>query len=157
MRLAHSRQKGLSDRRGSRGAVMVEFAIMLPLLVLIILLIVDLAWCLRECQILENAAREGAHYSSLDRNWVGPRNPNASIANIKQVVINYCSQENITVQAADINVTQAFPINVGGNVLHGSEVTVSYPRQFVIRGAGLLPSGQMTLVGRAVFLNQYGD
>jgi len=134
---------------------MVEFAIVLPLLVLIILLIVDLSWCLRECQILENAAREGARYSSIDRNQVAPKNPSASIANIQQVVISYCSQENITVQAANISVTQTFPLNVGGSVLHGSEVIVTYPRQFLIPGTGLLPSGQMTLVGRAVFRNQY--
>ncbi len=135
---------------------MVEFALVLPLLVLIIILIVDLSWCLRETQILENAAREGAHYSALDRNRVDPvRNPGATINNIKQVVIAYCSQEHITVQASDITVTQTFPINVGGAVLYGSEVTISYPRQFVIGGVGLLPSGQMTLVGRAVFKNLY--
>ncbi len=136
---------------------MVEFALVLPLLVLIILLIVDLSWCLRECQILENAAREGARYSVIDRNRVDPvRNPGATIANIKQVVIDYCSQENITVQAADINVTQTYPINPGGApLLYGSEVTVSYPRQLVIGGFGILPSGQMTLVGRAVFKNLY--
>ncbi len=135
---------------------MVEFALVLPLLVLIILLIVDLSWCLRECQILENAAREGARYSAIDRNKVDPlRNPGASIANVKQVVIDYCSQENLTVQAANITVNQNYPMNVAGKVLTGSEVTVSYPRQFVIGGIGLLPSGQMTLVGRAVFKNLY--
>ncbi len=134
---------------------MVEFALMLPLLALIVVVIVDLGWVLRETQILENAAREGARYSAIDINQVGAIHPNATIAQIKQVVINYCAQENITVAAGDITVDQNFQMPVGGFNVTGSEVTITYQRQFLLPGTGLLPSGQMTLVGRAVIRNLY--
>ncbi len=132
---------------------MVEFALMLPLLVLILLVIVNLGWLLRECQIIENAAREGARFSAIDLNLVGPNNPGATIARIQQVVITYCAQENITVQASDIAVNQTYPIHVGTLTVYGSEVTVSYQRQFLIPGTGLIPGGQMRLVGQAIFRN----
>lgn len=131
---------------------MVEFAIMLPLLVLILLVIVDLGWVLREYQIVQNAAREGARFSIIDENQVA-RHSSATIARIQQVVVNYCAQENITVQTSDITVDQRYPIHIGSLTVWGSEVTVTYDRQFLIPGTGLLPTGQITLVGRAVFRN----
>jgi Flp pilus assembly protein TadG len=154
MKRAHSRYLKTRKLEHSRGAVMVEFALMLPLLVLILLVIFDLGWILRERQILENAAREGAHFAALQTNRVDPNNPDPIIiAQIKQRVIDYCSQENITVQASSITVDSAAPIPVGTLTERGSQVTVTYQRQFLIPGIGLLPSGQMTLVGQAVFLN----
>lgn len=155
MRRAHNCYLRSDDKRDARGAVLVEFALILPLLVLIMLVIVDLGWVLRETQILENAAREGARFSAIDVNEVGPQHPAATIARVKQVVIDYCSQENLTVQATDISVNQAYPIPIGTRTETGSEVTITYQRQFLIPGIGLLPSGQMTLVGRAVIRNLY--
>ena len=154
MRPALSSAKASSGGR-SRGAVIVEFAIMLPLLVLILLMIVDLGWVLRESQILQNAAREGAHFSAMPANQINPGNPNASVTQIRQFVIDYCAQENITVQPGDITVDQNWPIQVGTNWLEGSLVTISYQRPFIIHGTGLLPTSQLTLVGQAVFVNFY--
>jgi Flp pilus assembly protein TadG len=134
---------------------MVEFALILPLLALIILVIVDLGWILRETQILENAAREGARFSAQPLNQVGSTQPTATIARIQQVVINYCSQENLTVSATDITVNQSFQFPIGGYNATGSDVTITYQRQFLLPGTGFLPSGQMTLVGRAVIRNLY--
>jgi len=134
---------------------MVEFALMLPLLALIILVIVDLGWVLRETQILENAAREGARFSAQPANKVDTTQPNASIARVQQFVINYCNQENLTVAASNITVNQNFQISVGGYNFPASEVTITYQRQFLLPGTGLLPSSQMTLVGRAVIRNLY--
>ena len=134
---------------------MVEFALMLPLLALIILVIVDLGWVLRETQILENAAREGARYSAQPLNKIGSTLPNVTVAQIKQVVIDYCAQENITVAASDITINQSFQMPVAGYTMTGSEVIITYQRQFLLPGTGLLPSSQMTLVGRAVIRNLY--
>ena len=138
-----------------RGTVLVEFAIVLPLLALILLVIVDLGLVLREHQILQNAAREGARFSSLPANWVSPKNPNATTASIQQVVINYLAQENISVTADQITVNQQYPINVGTSTVYGSHVTVSYIRSLLLPAVPLLPAGQVTLTGESTFRNLY--
>src|SRR5262245_50928057 len=86
--------------RGQHGVAMVEFAMMLPLLTVILIGIFDFGLVLREHQILENAAREGAHYSALPANSISAAtDPTAKSNAIKQVVVNYLSQEGITVDA----------------------------------------------------------
>src|SRR5262245_11524913 len=92
-----------------RGAVAVEMAIVLPLLALIFLMIIDLGLIIREHQVLQNAAREGARFSAEPRNWIDPANPNASTTVIQQRVIDYCAEQNITVAAGDITINQTYP------------------------------------------------
>lgn len=139
-----------------RGAVLVEFAIVLPLLALLLLTVIDLGLVIRESQVLQNAAREGARFSALPTSWIDPvRNAIATQDAIKQRVITYCALEGITVDPASITVDQSYPITVGGLTVWASRVTVQYPRPFLIPGAPLLPFNQVTLQGRAVFRNMY--
>ena len=138
-----------------RGVIIAEFALMLPLLALIFLTIVDLSLVIHEHQILQNAAREAARFSSLPRNQIGPLNPMASVNAVKQRVMDYCAERNITVPLTDITVSQQHPITVGALTIMGSEVTISYTRTFLIAGASFLPVGDMVLSGRAVFRNLY--
>ena len=145
----------LNNYRESRGAVLVELALMLPLLTILFLGVVDLGLVIWEHQVLQNAARAGARFSALPRNWVNPRNPVASEGAIKQRVIDYLQEEGITVDLADISVTQAFAINVPGMTLTGSEVSVTYTRALLFSGGGLLPFADVTLHGRSVFRNLY--
>jgi Flp pilus assembly protein TadG len=148
MRQAHN-----SDER---GAALVEFALMLPLLVLIFLITIDIGIVAREHQILQNAAREGARFSALQKNWINPQvNPTATEAAIKQRVIDYLAQENITVSDASVTVDQQYPITVGALTVNGSRITVTYTRSLVVAGAQLLPAGQVTLTGQSVFRNFY--
>lgn len=155
MKPALSAHGGKLGGRGERGAILVELAIMLPLLTLFLLSVVDLGLVIREHQVLQNAAREGARFSMLPTSWLDARNPSATRAAIEQRVIDYCLQEGITVNAADITVNQQYPIVVGGFTLRGSEVVVSYNRSFLVPGAPLLPFSQVTLSARAVFRNLY--
>lgn len=141
--------------RGERGAILVELALMLPLLTLFFLTVVDLGLVIWEHQVLQNAAREGARFSILPTSWLDPRNPTATQAAIEQRVIDYCLQEGITVNAVDITVNQQYPIVVGGFTVRGSEVVVTYNRSFLVPGAPLLPFPQMRLSARAVFRNLY--
>ncbi len=138
-----------------RGVIAVEYAIMLPLLLICFLTIIDLGLVIHEHQILQNAAREAAHFSALPRNQIGPLNPMASVNAIKQRVMDYCAEQNITVPLADITVSQQQPITVGALTVMGSEVTVSYTRPFLFAGAPFLPVGDVVLSGRAVFRNLY--
>src|SRR5213592_2842073 len=103
------------------GIAAVEMAAVLPLLVLIIVTIIDLGLALREHQILQNAAREGARFSALPLNQVGPMNPSASIAAIQQRVTGYLAEENITAPANSITVNQRFAINIADYTVYGSE------------------------------------
>ena len=141
------------SRHGTTGVAVVELAAMLPLLVLIIITIIDMGLVLREHQILQNAAREGARFSALPLNQVGPVNPSASIAAIQQRVTNYLAEENVTAPANSITVNQQFPISIAGYTVYGSEVTITYERALLV--AGFFPPGKVTLTGRSVFRNLY--
>lgn len=50
-----------------RGVALLEFALVLPILMLLILGIVEFAWFTKNQQTVSNAAREGARIASLDR------------------------------------------------------------------------------------------
>ena len=140
---------------GERGVIAVEYAIMLPFLVICFVTIVDLGLVIHEHQILQNAVREAARFSALPRNQISPLNPMATTSAIKQRVIDYCEGENITVAPTDISVSQQHAINVGALTAMGYEATVSYTRPFLIAGAPFLPVGDVVLSGRAVFRNLY--
>ena len=144
-----------AHKSAQSGTVLVEFAIVLPLMVTMFLIIVDLGFVLREHQILQNAAREGARVSALPANWINPVNPAATADTIKQVVIAYMAQENITVNTSQITVNQQYPIKVGALTVSGSQVIVTYVRPLFITGTPLLPTPQVRLTGQAIFRNLY--
>ena len=148
---------GTRLRDGSeRGAVIVEFALVLPLLALLFLTVIDLGLVVHESQVLQNAAREGARFSALPISWIDPINPVATEAAIRQRVTDYCAEEGVVVAPGSITINQSFPIDVGGGLSAlGSEIVVSYERPFLIPGAPLLPFTRVTLSSRAVFRNFY--
>jgi len=55
----------VSGRRGERGAALVEFALTLPLLLVVIAGIVDFGFVFQRYEVITNAAREGARLASL--------------------------------------------------------------------------------------------
>lgn len=132
---------------------MVELAMVLPMLTVLFIAIVDLGLVVREHQIVQNAAREGARFSSLPANWIDSRNPTATRDTIKQRVIQYLSENNINVGSGSVTVSQAYPVIMGGITSYASQVTVSYNRSLLIPGAPLLPFTEVTLTGQAVFPN----
>jgi|SRR5579884_926384 len=138
-----------------RGVALVELALMLPVLITMFLAAIDLGVILREHQIVQNAAREGARFSSLPQNWINPVNPSANVDAIKQRVIDYLAAENISVAAGNITVNQQYPIIVGGLTLQGSCVTVTYARALAVSASPLLPGNPVTLTGKSVFRNLY--
>jgi len=122
-------------------------AIILPLLVLLLAGVVSFGILIREHQILQNAAREGARLSSL--------RPMPAV-DVQNRVVAYLAQENITISASDVTVNQDYLIPMGGSPpqsARGSMVTVSYSRPMLI-GGSLFP-WTPTLTGVAVFRNLY--
>ena len=159
-----------------QGQVLVEFAFALPIMALILIVIVNLGLIVREHQVIQNAAREGARFSCLQdydiRVHLGggsipPLDPcTASAANInshikiqqiKQIVVDYCQQEGIVISTANVTVDQCYQIPAGplGVGAVGSEVTVTYNRRMLLAGYPILPRDTMTITGRAVFQNLY--
>ena len=140
-------------RKNERGATLVEFAALLPLLLLLLVTVIDLGFVVHEHRILQNAAREAARFSSLPRNQISSVNPAATSSRIKDRVVEYCLEKNIAVNLADISVNQQYPILVDGLTLMGSEIRMTYERALLL--GGFLPVSEVNLSGRSVFRNFY--
>ncbi|MFY9556133.1 MAG: TadE family protein [Blastocatellia bacterium] len=175
MRQAHNiSDKGDPDKRDA-GAILIELALVMPFLVILFITIVDLGLLIREHQVLQNAAREGARFSSLPQNCISCRpvacadcvggcggpgcKTQAQVqAAIAAHVVNYMAQEGITISASNITINQCFPISVtvGGSTItaFASEVTITYDRALLVSPSPAV--GDATLTGRAVFRDLYG-
>ena len=95
-----------------RGAAAVEFALLLPVLMLIIFGLIDFGRALNAQITLTQAAREGARLAALDQSNVISRTQAAA-----------SGLSNVTVTAT--------VCSVGASQSSDSVVTVSYPYQFV--------------------------
>src|SRR5260370_23649056 len=89
------------------ASVIVEFALMLPIMTMLLVGIIDMGLIVREHQIVQNAAREGARFSSLPENQVCATNPTATIQAVKDRVTAYMARENFTVDSSSVTVNQA--------------------------------------------------
>jgi|SRR5262252_9642573 len=156
-----------------RGTAIVELALMLPLLAIFVLGATDIGMIVREHQMLQNAAREGARFSALPANQIGT-SPGATPDAIRDKVINYLAQEKITIASsactADatvpkqwncgaITIRQQYPIPMvvnGSNITdYGSSVAVNYNRAFLFSGGSLFQFNSIALNGNSIFHNLY--
>jgi Flp pilus assembly protein TadG len=156
MRRASNQKQKPDDKQ--KGAVAVEFAIVLPVLAILLMGIMEVGSIARDYQVLQNAAREGARFSAMPANRMsGAQDPNVVLQTIRSRVLAYLQNENITLAAGNINVDQTFPVPIGALTVQGSRVTITYMRPLIFPGvASLIPSlGTLPLVGNAVFRNFY--
>jgi Flp pilus assembly protein TadG len=168
-------------RNHERGSVIVELALTLPLLAILILGSIDMGVIVREHQLLQNAAREGARISALPANKIDSSNPTATADAIRDKVVSYLAQEKIAVTVSactadatvpkqwnctmtspsggSITIRQAFPIPTvvaGATITEtGSLVTVTYPRALLFPGGPVLGFNSVSLTGSSVFRNLY--
>jgi Flp pilus assembly protein TadG len=148
------RQLRNSPEHYQRGAVLVEMALVLPILLVLFVGIVDFGLILREYQILQNAAREGARLSTLPSYSIRDSDePNDIEAAIQSRVVDYLAQEQITIAAGDVTVNQDATIDLGGVAASASQITVVYSRSLLI-GNGW-PFAPISLKGEAIFRNLY--
>ena len=141
-----------------KGAVAVEFALILPILALLLLGIIEVGSIVRDYQVLKNAAREGARFSANPANQISlSQNSSTTLLTIQNRVVAYLQNENITISAGNVTVDQAYPVQIGDLTVMGSHVTVTYTRSLVFPGVtSLIPSlGTLQLSGDAVFRNFY--
>jgi Flp pilus assembly protein TadG len=126
--------------RGERGAALVEFALVLPLLLVVIAGVVDFGFLFQRYEVVTNAAREGARLASLP-------SYNGQTALIRAHVRNYVQQGlalstaalNATVPntaaGVDItNVTLSYTANGNTYQIPAVSVTVNYNHTFLLLG-----------------------
>ena len=112
--------------RGERGAELIEFAFVLPVLLLIVAGIMDFGFLFKDYEVLTNAAREGARLGSL---------PDYTPADIQARVTNYAAAGGLVAADVSVPTPTTVPIDLGGGtVVTGIQVTVSYPHTFWILG-----------------------
>ena len=154
MRPVHRR-----SQHQQRGTVLIEMAVVLPLLTLLLIGIVNMGLLIREQQVLQNAAREGARYSALQANRIdeaGDATAQALVlTKIKTRVQRYLAQERITIALSDVTIDQNYTYAAAASTVTASKVTVSYSRSMLMAAGWLWPLGPQTLTGKAVFRNLY--
>ncbi len=127
------------------GAVSVEFAIILPVLLLLTFGIIEFSVALYDKAMITNASREGARagivYTFDPNNSSGPNHP--LDAQITQVVQAYCQNKLLTFNPSGGNVTvNVSRTGTGDDAGDSLTVTVGYNYDFL-----LLPSFVAALAG----------
>jgi Flp pilus assembly protein TadG len=138
-------------KRGEKGAMLMELALLLPLLVLIVMLVLEGSHLVRTHQVLNNAAREGVRLS------VQPENQGGT-GDITTEVINYAAQNGVPLTAGNVIVNQSALITTPSGVsISASQVTVtySYNVSYLSVFTWLGVPGTYTLQGAAEFRNFY--
>ena len=85
--------------RNQEGAAVVEFALVLPMLVMLAFGIIEFSLLLYDKSVITNASREGA------RAGIVSQSPRVSEGEIKIVVDNYCKDHLITFSTGTVPVT----------------------------------------------------
>jgi Flp pilus assembly protein TadG len=109
--------------RGERGAELIEFAFALPLLLFVVLGIIDFGFLFRDCEILTNAAREGARLGSL---------PDYDEDDAEERVRSYAAASGLAGTVTPV--AEFADIVFGANTVQGVRVTAEYPHQFQFLG-----------------------
>jgi hypothetical protein len=119
--------------RSARGAELIEFALVLPVLLLIVLGIVDFGFMFQRMEVVTNAAREGARLAVL---------PGYQIGDVQARVCDYLRTGGVPLVGScplpsnpTISVVMNFPIGLpGGGTLTGKRVIVTYTHNYLFIG-----------------------
>ncbi len=112
-----------ANNRSSPGQSLVEFAVLLPLLLLILIGILDLGRLLATYVILENAARDGARYGGL-------HSTDPNIASDIQARVESEASGTI-INTSQIQPVQCVPTSCTDAIGNPLQVKVTYPFTFI--------------------------
>lgn len=138
----------MKTARNAKGASAVEFAIILPLLAVLLFGIIEFGLLLYNKQVITNASREGARAGIV-------YSPRPGVSQINQVVRNYADSHVVTFGAKQLTNPD---VPSGSCTAFGNDliVDVSYPYRFLVfsklvdlLGSGST-SGTVTLTSRTV-------
>lgn len=112
--------------RSERGAELLEFALVFPILLLVLAGILDMGFLFKDFEVVTNAAREGARMASLP-GWVE--------ADVVNRVNSYLAAGGLQGAATTTVENVVIVTNAAtGRSITGIKVTVSYPHTFMILG-----------------------
>jgi Flp pilus assembly protein TadG len=131
--------------RSEQGAELVEFALVLPLLLFIIMGLVDFGFLFQRFEVVNNAAREGARMAVL---------PGYATADVTARVQSYVSTGGVpsTTGNPSVSVTNVTIPTGGGPVMQGKRVQVTYSSAYLFIGplagwfGGTFTSANLTAV-----------
>ena len=150
-----SSNRGLSAphdaKRKSRGQSIVEFAIILPVLLLMVLAALDLGRAFLGWVVLNNAARVGANYAALHPDAWGTPGDSADQATYSSLVADARDDASIALSACNAAVpSPAFP--TGTDIGDFSEVVLECDFNPITPIIGdLFTGGTVTVSARSVF------
>jgi Flp pilus assembly protein TadG len=107
-----------------KGAELIEFALVFPLLLLVVLGIMDFGLLFQRYETVTNAAREGARIAVL---------PGYAQADVQGRVTQYLAVSGLTAAPA-VAYTAPQALNVGGACVTITGVTVGYPHRYLFIG-----------------------
>jgi Flp pilus assembly protein TadG len=114
---------------GDSGAELIEFALVLPLLLLVFAGIVDFAILFQNYEVVTNAAREGARVGVLQ---------DFTATDVQNRVAKYLAASGLTAVAPVPTVTYStLQLSVGGPSIDVIKVVVQYPHQFIFIGPAM--------------------
>lgn len=152
--LSRGRNRGPGGIRAESGAAAVEFALVAPLLFLVVFAIIDFGFGFHAWDAAENAAREGARVAAVDPD------PNAIITRARNSS-SYLDQSkmNVTVTCSRDNGTSFAACGAGSTWNEGDlvRVTITYDYRFITplpTFVGMGSSLHETVVSEARFEGQ---
>ena len=133
-------EKHNQKRDKSRGAVLVELAVMLPFLAVLLLGVMEFSVILHNKSVITNASREGARYG------IAAIGGDKTDAQIGERVNSYVSSRLISFPSAQATTTVG---RGGGSTPNQLRVKVTYPYKSLILPTSLSSAfaGQMSLNG----------
>ena len=131
--------KKILNIRGQRGTAAVEFAIVLPVLVLLLFGTIEFGLLLYNQQVITNASREGA------RAGIVSQSPKVPPEDIADVVKNYCAGNLITFGDPNDPI-----INVTPGTIFGTDLTVQVTYNYDFLVLSNLGFGQQVLSSQTV-------
>jgi Flp pilus assembly protein TadG len=112
--------------RSERGAELIEFALVLPLLLLLVLGIVDFGFLFQRLEVVTNAAREGARIAVL---------PGYTTNDIKDRVNDYLEDGGVPIVRGTNPVITVNPVTIttspGGATINSEQVQVRYSHSYL--------------------------
>ena len=117
----------IRGRHSERGAELIEFALILPLLIFVILGLVDFGFMFQRFEVVTNAAREGARIAVL---------PGYATADVTARVTSYLTSGGVaaTTSNTTVSVTNVAIAAGAGPALTGKRVQVTYASPYLFLG-----------------------
>ncbi len=130
-------------RNRERGAAAVEFALVLPMLLLMLFMIVEFSIALYDKAVITNASREGARFGVVN----APASVRPSAGAIVTTVEAYCASNLISFGPSTPATTVSAPCTAYGELL---TVNVNYTYNFLVLPNFISGPGGITLTGHTV-------